>query len=225
MLSEVIGGLLPAAAAVALSPIPIIAVVVVLGTPRARSNGPLFAVGWVVGMSAASVVVLLVTRGASDPDSVAATGVGWGQVALGVLFFAMAARQWKKRPQPGADPVMPSWMATLDNTTPSRALVLGSVLSAANPKNLALVVSAAATIAQAGLTTGGDVAATAVFVAIGSSTVVGAVLMATIAPRRAAAPLAAVKEFMAANSVAIMLVILVVLGAKFVGDGLGVLGG
>ncbi len=225
MLSEVIGGLLPAAAAVALSPIPIIAVVVMLGTPRARSNGPLFAVGWVVGMSAASVVVLVVTRGASDPDSAAATGVSWGQVALGVLFFAMAARQWKKRPQPGADPVMPSWMATLDNTTPSRALVLGSVLSAANPKNLALVASAAATIAQAGLTTGGDVAATAVFVAIGSSTVVGAVLMAMIAPRRAAAPLAAVKEFMAANSVAIMLVILVVLGAKFVGDGLGVLGG
>lgn len=225
MLSEVIGGLLPAAVAVALSPIPVIAVVVVLGTRRARSNGPLFAVGWVLGMAVASTIVLAVTRDASNPDSATATGIGWVQVALGVMFFVMAAKQWKKRPQPGVHPVMPPWMATLDTTTGVRALVLGSTLSAANPKNLALVVSAAATVAQAGLTTSGDIVAMAVFVAIGSCTVVGAVLVAVIAPRRSAAPLAAVKEFMTAHSAVIMFVILVVLGAKFVGDGLGVLGG
>lgn len=224
-MSEAIGGVLPAAVAVALSPIPVVAVMVVLGTPRARTNGSLFAVGWVFGLAVAATIVVAVTRDASNPDSATATGIGWVQVALGVMFFVMAAKQWKMRPQPGVHPVMPPWMATLNNVTGARALVLGSTLAAANPKNLALVVSAAATIAQAGMTTSGDIVAMAVFVAIGSCTVVGAVLLAVIAPRRAAAPLAAIKEFMTAHSAVIMLVILIVMGAKFVGDGLGVLGG
>ncbi len=58
-----------------------------------------------------------------------------------------------------------------------------SLLSAANPKNLALTVAASASIAQAGLETGERLLADAVFVAIGSITVVGAVIFALVAPR------------------------------------------
>jgi hypothetical protein len=45
VLSQAIGDLLPAAAAVALSPIPIVAIVLVLHSPDARVNGPAFALG------------------------------------------------------------------------------------------------------------------------------------------------------------------------------------
>ena len=51
MLSDAIGGLLPSAVGVALSPIPIIAVILMLDTPKARSNGPAFALGWVFGLT------------------------------------------------------------------------------------------------------------------------------------------------------------------------------
>ena len=40
MLIQAIGQLLPAAVAVALSPIPIIAIVLMLGTPKARTQRP-----------------------------------------------------------------------------------------------------------------------------------------------------------------------------------------
>jgi hypothetical protein len=40
MLNEAIGDLLPSALAIALSPIPIVAAVVVLGAPNARMAGP-----------------------------------------------------------------------------------------------------------------------------------------------------------------------------------------
>lgn len=223
-LPAVVGAFLPVAAAVALSPIPIVVTVAVLGSPRARRNGPSLALGWCVGTVAVTVVVLAVIRVAAGPDGDVSTGVGWGQVGLGVLFLAMAVRQWRKRPRPGEDPAMPAWMAGLDDATPRRTLLIGLALSAANPKNLALVSSGAATIAEAGLALRGDVVAVAVFVALCSSTVVGAVVFAVVAPRRAEAPLAAVKQFMAANNAVIMFVILVVLGAKFLGDGLGVLG-
>jgi hypothetical protein len=47
---EAIGQSLPLAIGVALSPIPIIAVVLMLTTPRARADGPAFVLGWLVGL-------------------------------------------------------------------------------------------------------------------------------------------------------------------------------
>jgi len=68
-LSDAIGGLLPSAFAVALSPIPIVAVVVVLGSRRARTAGPAFALGWIAGLLAVSMVVVLLVGSGSDSDS------------------------------------------------------------------------------------------------------------------------------------------------------------
>ena len=83
MLNQAIGDLLPAAAAVALSPIPIVAVVLVLDSPRARVNGPAFAPGWVAGLAVVSVLVVLVAGEASDPDSDVAAGVNWVVAGIG----------------------------------------------------------------------------------------------------------------------------------------------
>ena len=58
------------------------------------------------------------------------------------------------------------------------------------------------------------------FVAVGSITVAGATVFYVVAPSAAARPLAAVREFMADNNATIMMVILVLLGAKFLGDSL-----
>jgi hypothetical protein len=69
MLSEAIGDLLPAAVGVALSPVPIVAVILMLGTPRARSNGPAFAAGWVAGLVTVGVIVLLVAGDAGPTRS------------------------------------------------------------------------------------------------------------------------------------------------------------
>ncbi len=79
-----IGDLLPSAVGVALSPVPIIAVIMMLGTPKARSNGPAFAVGWVAGLVIVSVIVVLVASGSDDPDSVTAgKSLGLGALLSG----------------------------------------------------------------------------------------------------------------------------------------------
>ncbi len=222
MLSRVIGDLLPSALAVALSPIPIVAVVLVLGTPRARSAGSAFALGWVCGLLAVSVIVVLVLGAGSDPDS-DDPGVAWLKVALGLLFLVMAAKQWGKRPKDGREPETPAWMATIDTATPAKAAVLGATLSGANPKNLALTLAAAASIAEAGLAGAETATAIAVFVAIGSLSVAGAVLFYLVDAERAARPLEVVKQFMTDNNAVIMMVVLLLLGAKLLGDGLAVL--
>lgn len=222
MLSQAIGNLLPSAVGVALSPIPIIAIIVMLGTKDARRNGPAFAVGWVLGLTAVSVIVLFVLGAkASDPSSSTSSGIDWSQVLFGVLFLVMARNQWRKRPAKGEVAELPSWMETVDHIGPGKAFTLGVLLSAVNPKNLALTAAAAAGIAQVGLSDGDELVAAGVFVVIASVSVVGPVLFALIAPQRAAKPLASVEEFMAANNAVIMMVILLVLGAKMLGSGLG----
>jgi threonine/homoserine/homoserine lactone efflux protein len=225
VLLQAIGSLLPAALAVALSPIPIIGIVVVLGTPRARTSGPAFALGWIAGLTTVSVVVINVAGGSSDPDSAAATEVNWVKVGLGVLFLVMAAQQWRKRPKQGQPAEMPKWLTSIEAITPRRAFGLGVALSAANPKNLALTLAAAAAIAQAGLDAADETLAVIVFVVIGSLTVAGAVVASFVAPTRSATALASLKQFMSDHSAAIMMVILLLLGAKLIGDGMGGLGG
>jgi len=219
---DVIGDLLPSALAVALSPIPIVAVVLVLGTPRARSAGSAFALGWIGGLLAVSVVVVLVLRPGSDPDG-DDPGVSWLKIALGLMFLVMAAQQWRKRPKEGQEPATPGWMATIDTATPAKAAVLGLTLSGANPKNLALTLAAAASIAEAGLDGADTAIAIAVFVAIGSVTVAGAVLFYLVDAARAARPLDVLRRFMTDNNAVIMMVVLLLLGAKLLGDGLAVL--
>jgi len=220
-----LGDILPAAVAVALSPIPIVAVILVLGTPSARTNGPAFAVGWISGLSAVSLVVLLIASGASDPDSAASTGVNWFQTAIGVLFLVMAARQWQRRPRRGEEPELPGWVAKIDTITPVRSLALGVTLSGLNPKNLALTAAAAATVAQAGLGGEADAATVAVFVVIGSVTVVVPVVFHLVASDRADDTLGRIKDVMADHNAVVMTVILLLLGAKLLGDGLGALFG
>src|SRR6185369_7147942 len=113
--SQAISAILPLALGVALSPVPIIAVILMLGTPKARSDGPMFALGWVLGLLGVSIVVLLVAHGASNNDSTASDSVDTLQLVLGVLFLWMAAKQWRKRPKRGEEAEMPKWMATIDS--------------------------------------------------------------------------------------------------------------
>lgn len=220
MLGNAIGDLLPSAVGVALSPVPIVAVILMLGTERARSNGPAFALGWVGGLAAVTVLVLLVA-GDADSSNGTSTAVAVVTLLFGLVLLLVAARQWQARPRGDAEPSMPGWMAAIDEFTAARALGLGVLLSAVNPKNLALAVATGAGLAQAGLSAGGDVAGVIVFVGIASLTVAGPVLAYLVVGERAESVLGDVKQFMVDHNAAIMTVVCLALAAKLFGTGIG----
>ncbi len=219
MLSQAIGDLLPLAVGVALSPVPIVAVILMLGTPKARVNGPAFTLGWVLGLVVVSVIVLVVAGGA-DSDKSSSDALDVIKLALGVVFLFMALKQWRGRPKEGEEPTLPRWMAAIDTFTPGRSFVFGALLSGVNPKNLALTLAAAASIAQAGLGTTDSAIAVAVFVVIGSLTVAGPVVFFMFGGSRATKPLASIKDLMGGHNAVIMMVVLLVLGAKLIGSGI-----
>jgi hypothetical protein len=49
MLLEAIGGSLPMAVGIALSPLPVASLIILLMTPQARTNAPAFLLGWIAG--------------------------------------------------------------------------------------------------------------------------------------------------------------------------------
>ena len=124
-MGQAIGQLLPSAIGVALSPIPIIAVILMLSTPRARVTGPAFAVGWVLGLVAVSVIVLLVAGPSDDPDSGASTTTNWLKIVLGAIFLRLAVKEWRSRPKAGETTPLPKWMDTIDQFTAAKAGGLG----------------------------------------------------------------------------------------------------
>lgn len=218
-MGQAIGELLPSAVGVAISPVPVIAVILMLSTSRARVNGAAFALGWVAGLVVVSALVLLLADDGASSGSTS-TAISIAKLAFGVLFILMAVRQWRGRPAPGTEAALPAWMASIDQFTGRKSLLLGAALSAANPKNLALTVAATASISQAGLAGAQSAAAAAVFVVVGSLSVAGPVAFYLIATDRAREPLDSMKQFMAEHNAAIMTVVLLVLGAKLIGNGI-----
>jgi threonine/homoserine/homoserine lactone efflux protein len=223
--ADAIGQLLSLGVGVSLSPVPIIAVVLMLGTPRARVNGPAFVLGWIVGLTIVGVIVLVIAGGAGANDAgEPATWVDWVKLVLGVLLLLVAVRQWRRRPHAGEDVALPKWMQAIDQFTPGRSFAIAAALSGINPKNLLLTTAAAAAIAQAGLDTGEEAVSLAVFILVGTLGPAVPVVIYFALGARGTKLLDGLKAWMGANNTAIMAVLCLVIGAKLIGDGISGLG-
>jgi threonine/homoserine/homoserine lactone efflux protein len=220
-MGDAIGQVLSLGVGVALSPVPIIAVVLILGTPRARGNGSAFVLGWVVGLTAAGTIILLASSGAdASEQGEPADWVGVVELVLGALLLVVAVHTWRGRPRGGENAELPKWMQSIDSFRAPRSIAMGALLSGVNPKNLLLTVGAAAAIAQTGIEAGEQALALAVFVAIGTLGPGIPVALYFALGDRAKRLLDDLKVRMAANNAAIMAVLCLIIGVKLVGDGI-----
>jgi len=218
----VVGDLLPLAVGVAVSPVPVIAVILMLLAPRAGAASAAFGLGWTVGVVGVVVVAIVLAGGADlGSDGEPSTAASVTQLVLGLLLLLVAARQWRARPHGDEPATLPSWMSAIDQLTPVKAAGLGLLLSAVNPKNLLLCVSAGVTVAAAALETGQQVASVAVFTVVAISTVVVPAVAYAVAGARLRDPLDELKVWLQANNATVMAVLLLVLGVSVLGKGLG----
>jgi threonine/homoserine/homoserine lactone efflux protein len=221
-MQQVIGQILPLAVGIDISALSIAAVILMLGTPKARSNGLTFLVGWIVGLFVVGGIALVLASAAdlsSSTDS-ASRSPGVINLLLGILLLVLAARGWRSRPKAGEQPPLPKWMASLDTITPPRSAGLAALLSGINPKNLALNLAAMSIIASAGLSPSSQLVALLVFVLVGSIAIIVPVVVYFAGGDRAAAVLAGWKEFLVDNNPVIMAVLLLVFGMVLIGKGI-----
>jgi threonine/homoserine/homoserine lactone efflux protein len=225
-MGEAIGQVLSLGVAVSLSPVPVIGVVLMLGTPRGSVNGPAFLVAWMAGLAIAGTIVLLIASGADATEgSEPATWASILQLVLGLLLLALAVKQWRGRPRGDAAPTLPGWMTAVDHFTAGRSAAMGIGLSALNPKNLILAAGAATAIAETGASTGDQAVALAVFVVVGSLGPGLPVVLWFALGERAKGLLDGLHTWLARESTTIMAVLCLLIGSKLIGDAITGLAG
>ncbi len=223
-MGDAIGQMLPAAVGVAVSPMPIVAVVLMLVSRRGRANGPAFIVGWVLGLTILGAIVLGLSSGADASDGgEPATWVGVLKLVLGALLLLVGVRQWRGRPHGDEQPPAPKWMGALDTFTPVKAAGAGVLFSGLNPKNALLSIGAAAAIAGTGISAGSQAVAYGLFVVIATIGVGAPVVITFVLGDRSRHMLDTLKEWLAGNNAVIMAVLLLLLGVKLIGDGISAL--
>ena len=220
-MGSIIGEILPLAVGIAISPVPIIAVILMLLSPRAKATSVGFLLGWLVGIILAIVLftsLSSVLPQQDDSDSSPVTAVI--KIILGALLLLLAAKQWRGRPAEGDQAAMPKWMSAVDSMTAGRALGLGFLLSAVNPKNLLLAISAGVIIGGSNLGLGDTAIVIVVFVVIAGCSVLIPVIANLIAAARMAGPLDSLRGWLVDNNATIMAVLLLVIGVSVIGKGI-----
>jgi len=219
-MGSVIGAVLPLAIGIAISPIPIIASILMLLSPKAKGTSVGFLLGWVVGILVAVTIFTLISTVLPDGDSGSKPMQGVIQIVLGVGLLLLALRQWRSRPKPGEEPALPKWMSAIDTMNAGRGFGLGFLLAAVNPKNLLLGAGAGVTIGSAGLSAGSVAVVIGVFTVIAAASVAIPVIAYLVAAKRMAGPLESLRGWLVHNNATVMAVLLLVIGFVLIGKGI-----
>ena len=220
-MGSVIGEVLPLAVGIAISPIPIIAAILMLLSPKAKATSVGFLLGWLAGILVAVGLFTLLSSVLPQQDSSGSSPVsGAIKIILGALLLFLAVRQWRARPSEGESAAMPKWMSAIDSMTAIKGLGLGFLLSAVNPKNLLLGISAGVIIGDANLSFGDAVVVIVVFALVAGCSVLIPVVGYLIASARMAGPLNGLRQWLVDNNATIMAVLLLVIGVAVIGKGI-----
>jgi hypothetical protein len=221
-LIEAVGLSLPFAIGAAISPIPIVASVLLVSDPRAASKLPAFIAGWLAGLAVVGTTVLLLAGDPAAVDEGPGDVLALAMIAGGAALLMLAVRTWGKRPRQGQDPALPPWMSKVEGFGPRQSAGLG-VVAAANPKNLLLTVGGALEIAGAGASIASELAGLAVFVAVSSIGVAVPVVLRVVRGEASLAGLGRMRDWLARHNPLIMSAVLLLLGANLIGDGIAAL--
>lgn len=222
MIIEAIGKSLPMAVGVALSPIPVAAVIMILMAAQARTSAPAFLLGWMLGILTVGFIVFLVpgidtARG--EPTALS----GLIRIVLGITLLLLSVRQWHQRSASNELREVPKVLARLDQMGVIQSLVTGFLLSSVHPKNLVLTAAGAATIDASMLDPGAQLIALLLFCAIASLTIAIPVAGYFLVGHSAEAMLRSWKDWLVKNNATMITALFLIFGALLISRGMTIL--
>lgn len=215
----VLADLLAIAVAVAISPLTIVAVILMATAGKGRTNGTAF----ILGCYAFAVVFVgaLAAIGRSSGADVVDSGphitVDVIEIVLGLALLGLAVRQWRHR----AHAETPKWMERLDGLSLAGAFLAGVLISGPlSPKDLPLLIAAGGRISQARLPVVEIVAVVLIFGLIGVAAAMIPWMISVVSPSKVEMRLAGARTWLITNHAVIMTVLFVILGVKLIGSGI-----
>ena len=218
-MAEAASAILPMALAAALGPLPVVMVILFLGSAAPLRNASLAVLGWFipfVGGGGAYAAARAGRIGAGGDSNRAAVL----RVVLGVVLLGLAVRQWLHRPPPGETAPPPDWLAEIDEFGAGRSFRAGLLLAGLDPTNLVFSIGAGTAVAQTGIAPSGGWLTVLVYALLSSSTLAVPVIYYAVAGDDAEARLGEAEHWLEANADAVTLILLLVLGVVFLSNGL-----
>lgn len=181
-MTDLVLSLLPLSLGIVMSPLAIMALVAVLLSRRARVNGVMFFVGWVLGVAVGLIASFLLLglfelhERQAPPLWVPVLRllVGIGLLLGAVWIYRRGGARKRAMAQAStpaevtaAAPQLPGWLKSVETFTPARSLILGFGIFLLNPVDLSCAVLAALDVRLAALDTATSVLVLVVFGVIG----------------------------------------------------------
>jgi threonine/homoserine/homoserine lactone efflux protein len=216
---DVLGDVIPFGIGVALSPFPIIAVLLLLTAPVGVRGGWLFLLGRAVGFAALTALFAVLSdlidsaAGSSLPAAVL-------RIGLGLVLIVVAVRKFLTRPRADDEAGLPGWMQSIEARGAGASLRLGVVLTVANPKEIAFAAGAGLTIGGAFLPVGQVIALGAIFVVLACLSVGIPVVSVAVRGERVMPALHVGRTWLVRNNTIVMTGVLLVIGAMVLGSGI-----
>lgn len=135
----------PMALGIALSPGPVLAVLILLMTPRAKTSAPSFLVGWLLGILGVGTFIILLPGVVASHGGLSDTA-GIVKIILGMALLILIVPIWKNRPKSGGLMKVPKVFQGIDNFGMTKSFIAGFLSTSLSIKNLALSASGAAHI-------------------------------------------------------------------------------
>ena len=220
-MNQVLRDLLPLAIAVTISPVPIIAEILLLFTTKPVATAGAYAAGFVVGVGGV-LWILVAAAGTQDlsSDSDGSTAGAIVRLALGGLLIVGAVRQFRGRPAEGETAAMPKWMDGISSFQPGRSGMVGLLVGALNPKNIAMALGASLAVAGASLSGGDQAIVMVVYTLIAALGVLAPLVVVVVMGERSEAVLNGWRTWLAQNNAAVMSVLFLIFGVVLIGQGI-----
>lgn len=220
---QAIGGVLPFAIVVAVSPLNIVAAILLLFAPRALAAAGAYLAGFVVGVGAVLVAFDALAGAADLSSSGPSRAAALVRIVLGAALLAAGVAKLRARRRTGAGAGLPSWMNGITGFGPVKAAGTGVAVGALNPKNLAMAAAASLAVGAAHLTAGQAAVVTAVYTALASVGVAAPLVAALVLGDRSTAVLGEWRGWLERNHDVVMAVVYLVFAGVLVGNGISAL--
>jgi hypothetical protein len=209
-----IAAIVPLALGVAISPLPIVGMLVLLLTKGARLNSLVMLACWIVGNAIAiGIAIAFAGRIPQPRHGTDLTAEAVFASLVGLALIGMAAISWfgRKDKPGGGEP--PAWLQRVDNLTPWGGALIALSNALTSPKNLALTLTAGVVISRATPSSSIEIASSAVaYVAIASVLIVIPVIFYFVGRDRSVAILTRWKANVTAHASAFIEIVLLVIG-------------
>lgn len=199
--------------AMAFYPVALTIFILILASTNGPRKGAGFIFGWLATLAVVAAVTILAT-GNKPPATGTAPSIGIlvVKIVLGLVLLTIAERQRRRLGQPRRQKEVPRWQTRIDEMSPVFAIGLGAFF-----QPTVFVVSAAATITGAKLSSAANYFSLVFFGLLSVSTFLAMDIYSVARPERSDQLLARLKTWMDRHSDLIIVIVAAVVGLWLIG--------